>query len=216
MNIILFGPPGSGKGTQGDYLVKEFKLYKISTGELLRKEIEKKSVLGEKIKSTIDQGKFVSDKYINNLIENILQNNKFFNQLIFDGYPRNLNQAIILDSMLKKNNQKIFCVLCLNVDKKIIIQRILGRQVCSNCGLIFNEYFNPSNSSNHTCDIKFLQKRSDDNELTINNRFETYLNETLPVFNYYQKQNLLHEINGMNKIDDIYKEIRRIIHSLPT
>ena len=215
MNIILFGPPGAGKGTQADNIIKEFNLYKISTGDLLRKEIENNTPLGKKIKIIIDKGLLVSDDLIDNLIENVLLN-KNNNRLIFDGYPRNINQAEKLDQLIKKFNTKIDCVLSLEVDKETIIKRILGRQICSNCGLIFNEFFYPSTNKNHSCDKKFLQKRSDDNKETINHRFDTYLNETLPILNFYKEQNLLHQINGKAKIDEISKEIRDIIASIET
>ena len=216
MNIILFGPPGAGKGTQSNNLVKDFNLYKISTGDLLRKEVKKETALGIKIKSMLDQGMLVSDDLINGLIETILSNKGNFNRLVFDGYPRNFNQVKHLDILIKKYNQKISCVLSLKVDQDIVIKRIIGRQVCSKCGLTFNEFFNPSTKEKHNCDIKFLQKRSDDNEKIARYRLATYIKETLPVLNYYQNQNLLYEIDGTDHIHKIYKEIRRIIHSLET
>ena len=214
MNIILFGPPGAGKGTQANNLVKNFNLHKVSTGDLLRNEIETNKDLNSKIKSILEQGILVSDDVVNDLIQKILSNKKYYNRLIFDGYPRNLNQTKKLDLLLKKYNQKISCVLSLNVDKESIIKRISGRQTCTNCGRIFNKYFKVSTNVNHTCDPKFLIKRSDDNEKTIINRFETYLNITLPILNFYKKQNLLHQINGMKQIDQIYEEIQGIITSL--
>ena len=216
MNIILFGPPGAGKGTQAHKIVKNFNLYKVSTGDLLREEIKNNTNLGNKIKSIIDKGLLVSDNIINDLIIKVLSDKKLYNQLIFDGYPRNLEQAKNLDSYMKKYKQKISCVLSLNVEKEFIIRRILGRQICTSCGLIFNEYFKPSTSVDHSCDPKFLKKRSDDNEKTIINRFETYLNTTLPILNFYKKQNLLHHINGMSEIDQIFEEICNIIASLET
>jgi len=214
VNIVIFGLPGAGKGTQADNLTKEFNLFKISTGDLLREEIKNKSPLGSKIKPVIDQGILVSDDIINDLIENILSNKSYFNRLIFDGYPRNLNQAKNLDFLVKKYNQKISCVLSLKVDHDIIIKRILGRKVCSKCGLIFNDFFNLPNKKNYKCGLKFLQKRSDDNEKTIRNRFNTYTKEALPILNYYKNQNLLYEIDGKGYISIIYKEICRIICSL--
>ena len=126
MNIILIGPPGSGKGTQGDNLVKDFNLFKVSTGDLLRKEVEKKSELGMKIKHIIEKGHLASDEITNNLIEIILSNINYSNRLIFDGYPRNLSQVNTLTILMKKYNQKINCVLCLKVDKNLIVKRILG------------------------------------------------------------------------------------------
>jgi adenylate kinase len=212
-NIVLFGPPGAGKGTQSDNLAKDLDLYKISTGDLLRKEVKKKSVLGNKIKSMLDQGIFVSDNVINDLIESILSNKNYSNRLIFDGYPRNLNQAKYLDMLIKKYSQKIFCTLNLKVNQDVTIKRIIGRQICSVCGLIFNEFSNPSTKKTHGCDTKFLQKRSDDNEKTAINRFDIYIKETLPVLNYYKNQNLLYEIDGTS---NIYDKICAIIATLET
>ena len=216
MNIILFGPPGAGKGTQATKVVKKFNLHKVSTGDLLREEIKNNTDLGNKIKSIMDTGSLISDNIINNLITKVISNKKFYNRLIFDGYPRNLKQGENLDSQIKKYKQKISCVLSLNVDKESIIKRISGRQTCVNCGLIFNEYYYPASSKNHSCDPKFLNKRSDDNKKTIINRFETYLNKTLPILDFYKEQNLLHQINGMAKIDQIFDEICGIIASLET
>ena len=214
MNVILFGPPGAGKGTQADHLVKHFNLHKVSTGDLLRNEIKNKTKLGDKIKILINQGLLVPDDIINNLIINILSNKKFYNRLIFDGYPRNLDQTINLDYLVKKYNQKISCVLSLKVEKETIIKRILGRQTCSKCGLIFNEYFYPSTNQNHRCGMKFLVKRSDDNDKTILKRIETYLAKTLPILDYYKKLSLLHDINGKAGIDQVFKEISSILASL--
>ena len=214
MNIILFGPPGAGKGTQSDTLVKDFNLYKISTGDLLREEIKKKSDLGSKIESTIQSGSFVSDDIINDLIAKIISNKKYFNRLIFDGYPRNLNQAKQLDTLLKKNKQKLDCVFILDVKKEIIIKRVLGRLVCSKCGLTFNKFFNLPNKDEHKCEPQYLKQRSDDNEETILKRMQTYSEQTLPILNYYKNQKLLYEIDGMNEIHQIFKEISKIMYSL--
>ena len=216
MNIILFGPPGAGKGTQSNKIVKDFNLHKVSTGHLLREEIRNNTDLGKKIKPILDNGLLVPDDIINDLIEKVLSNKKINNGLIFDGYPRNIDQAKKLDLLIKKCNQQNFCVLSLLVDKNIIVKRIKGRQTCLNCGLIFNEYFNPATSKNHSCDTKFLEKRSDDDKKIIMNRYETYLDKTLPIMNFYKELNLLHRINGMREIDEIYKEIRGIITSLET
>ena len=119
-----------------------------------------------------------------------------------------------MDILLNKNKQKIACVLSLNVEKEIIIKRIIGRQSCSRCGLIFNEYYNPSTSQNHSCNSSFLIKRNDDNEETVLNRYETYLKKTLPILDFYKGQNLLYDVNGSVSIQQIFKEIRSIIASL--
>ena len=216
MNIILFGPPGAGKGTQADNIVKHFNLHKISTGDLLRKEINNYTDLGNKIKSNVDQGLLISDNIINDLIVKILSNKKYYNRVIFDGYPRNLNQAKNLDLLMQKYNQKISCVLNLKIDKKSIIKRILGRVVCSKCGATFNKYFNQPSKENHKCSLIYLETRTDDNEETIINRYETYTKITLPIIDYYVDQKILYEIAGMGEINQIYKEICSIITSLET
>ena len=216
MNIILFGPPGSGKGTQADNIVKNFNLRKVSTGDLLREEIEKKTDLGMKIKSGIDRGLLVSDDIIRDLIVKILTDKKSIDGLIFDGYPRNLNQAKSLDVLIKKRNQSISCVLNLNVDNETIIKRILGRIICTKCGLIFNKYFNLPKEENHNCGSSYLQPRSDDSEKTIKNRIEIYTNKTLPILDYYEDQKILHKIDATGEINKIYDEIRGIITSLET
>lgn len=214
MNIVIFGPPGAGKGTQSDNLVKDLNLFKISTGDLLREEIKKETSLGVKIKSIIDQGNFAPDELMYDLVQKILSNANYFDRLVFDGYPRNLNQSKNLDILLRVSNQKISCVFNLKVTKQIIVKRISGRQVCTKCGLIFNIHFNSENKSNHHCGSEFLQRRSDDNEKTVEKRLATYEKETSPVLDYYKNQKLLHEIDGEMKINDIYKEIRNIIDSL--
>ena len=204
MNIVLFGPPGAGKGTQADNLVKDFNLFKISTGDLLRKEVEKGNKLGNKIKSLIDKGSFVPDNIIDDLVKNVISNKSYNSRLVFDGYPRNLNQAKKLDMLMKDNNQKISCVLNLIVNENTIFKRIIGRQICTNCKLIFNDFFNPPNNQQHKCDPKFLQKRSDDTEETLRKRFSTYNKSTLPILDYYDDQNLLTKIDGINKITRIH------------
>ena len=214
MNVILFGPPGSGKGTQANKIVKVFNLHKFSAGDLLREEIKNQTDIGKKIKDTIDKGQFVSDEIMNDLIIKTLTNDKINSRLIFDGYPRNLNQAKNLNTLIKKYGQKISFVFSLNVEKKILIKRLLGREICSNCNLIFNKYYNQSNATNHACDPKFLVKRSDDNENTIASRFETYSKKTLPILSFYREQKLLHDINGKNEIEKIFEEIRAIMAPL--
>ena len=216
MNIILFGPPGAGKGTQADIIVKNFKLIKISTGDLLREEMEQKTDLGLKIKSRMDQGKLIADDIITDLITKIISEKKSAEDIIFDGYPRNLNQAKILDTLIKKYNQRISCVLSLDVDKETLKKRILGRIICTNCGMTFNKYFNPPNEKTHDCGANYLKLRSDDTENTINSRIEIYTNQTLPILEYYEDKKILHKIDATGEIDKIYEEIRGIITSLET
>ena len=142
MNVIIFGPPGAGKGTQSQKIINKYKLYQVSSGDLLRNEIKKNTEIGKEITTIIDSGKFVTNDIINSLIQKIISNSSYRNKIIFDGYPRNLEQAKNLELMMNKENQSINFVFFLKVSREIIEKRILGRIVCEKCNTIFNEHFN--------------------------------------------------------------------------
>jgi adenylate kinase len=207
MNIIIFGPPGAGKGTQSDFIVKKFNLFKLSTGDLLREEINKKTSLGIKITSIVNSGSLVSDELINSLIEKIVSNIDYKNRIIFDGYPRNLSQAENLNKLLFKYEQKIDLVVRLRVSLDVIKKRITGRIVCSKCGKIYNKFFNPPKDGHKCCQKDFLKKRDDDNVDVAIKRYETYEKSTEPVLDYYNKMNLVKDVNGEVKIDVICSKI---------
>ena len=181
MNLILFGPPGAGKGTQAKYLVEKLNGFQVSTGEMLRQEIQKDTEIGKIIINDMNDGKFVDDEIVNKLIENIILKNKKKNDLIFDGYPRSLSQAKNLDILLDKSNQKIDYIFFLNVNKNTIIKRIEKRKV--------------------------LEKRSDDDFVTILKRYDTYMETTQPVLNFYSKNSNYYEIDGSLEIDEITAKI---------
>ncbi len=185
MNIIIFGPPGAGKGTQAKYLVKKLNSFQVSTGDMLREEIKKNTEIGKKIISSMNDGKFVEDDIVNRLLENIIFDSKKKNKLIFDGYPRTLNQARNLEILLSKSNQKIDYVFFLNVNKDDIIKRIEKR--------------------------KILEKRSDDAADTILKRYDTYMEITKPVLDYYSKNPNFHEVDGSMKIVEISTKIEEIV-----
>jgi adenylate kinase len=188
MNIVIFGPPGAGKGTQSSLIVKKFKLHQLSTGELLRREIENKTNLGVQISSIMSTGNLVSDQIVGNLIEKYISNKIYKSRLIFDGYPRNLVQAKNLDKLLEMHNQKIDIVLKLSVSLETIKKRILER--------------------------KILEKRNDDNEEIAIKRFETYENNIKPVIDFYKRSNLLNVINGEATKPEISDEISGLIESI--
>ncbi len=188
MNLIIFGPPGAGKGTQSKFIARKFNLHQLSTGELLRREISNNTKLGSDISSVINAGELVSNETVSDLIEKFISNKIYKNRLIFDGYPRNLNQARNLDKLLKKYDQKIDLVLRLSVKLETIKTRILER--------------------------KNQESRADDNEEIAIKRYKTYEKSTEPVIDYYKNSNLLNVVNGEASIDEISNEISGIIEGI--
>ena len=186
MNIILFGPPGAGKGTQSKYLVNRLNGFQVSTGDLLREEMNRKSDIGKAITNDMNDGKFVSDNIVNKLIENLISDPKKKNRLIFDGYPRSLSQAKNLNFLLKETDQTIDLILFLNVDKETIIKRIENR--------------------------KTVENRSDDNSSTILKRYDIYMKTTQPVLNFYSQNPNFKEIDGTLEIDEITRKIDTFIN----
>ena len=214
MNIVIFGPPGAGKGTQSKFIVKKFNLFQLSTGELLRKEIINKTQLGLNISSTMNSGNLVSDKIVSDLIETYISNKDFNDRLIFDGYPRNISQAENLNSLLNKFNKKIDLVLKLSVPIDIIKKRITGRSICSICGKIYNEFFNPAPINANCCSSKYLQKRTDDTLDIAISRYENYEKNIKPVTDFYKETKLLKVVNGETSIMAITKEISDLIEGV--
>ncbi len=211
MNVIIFGPPGAGKGTQAQNLVKKLNLYQLSTGDLLRSEIKKKTEIGKKIEQIIAQGDFVTDDIVNELLKKFITNYNYRNKIIFDGYPRNINQAKTLEVMLNSDNQSINFILFLKVTRETVEKRILGRIICEKCNRTMNEYFNKEEIDKHECEKNYLKKRKDDNQETIITRYEEYMKKTKPVLDFYFPRSYFHEIDGNQKIQVITGKIEQIL-----
>ena len=211
MNIILFGPPGAGKGTQAKNLASKLNLFQLSTGDLLRNEIKNKTEVGKKIEQIIDRGDFVTDDIINNLLKIVVTNSSYRNRIIFDGYPRNITQAENLEIILNEDNQYISFILFLNVTREVIEKRILGRIICEKCNQTLNEYLNKEEIEQHECGNNYLKKRKDDNLETVITRYEDYMKKTKPVLDFYSSRSYFHEIDGSQKIQVITSKIEQIL-----
>ena len=187
MNLILFGPPGAGKGTQAKILIERFNIVQISTGDMLREEVKSGSDLGKLAKEIMDKGNLVSDEIIMSMIKKRITKPDCENGFILDGFPRTYNQAVNLDTILNSLNLKIDKVIEINVDENLLLQRILNRA-----------------SENQST-------RDDDNSEILKNRIIVYKKDTLPVLEYYRKLNKLYTVDGMQNIEEVSKNILKII-----
>ena len=210
MNIVMLGSPGAGKGTQAQKIAIKYNLNQFSTGDLLREEIKNKTEIGKEIEHIISKGDFATDDIVNKLLKKAVINPTFRNHIIFDGYPRNINQAENLDLILNSDNQSLNFIFFLRVSREDVEKRILGRLICENCNHIFNE-FDDDDLQKNCCDNKKISKRKDDNLQAIINRYDEYMKHTKPVLDFYSTRNNYFEVNGAEKIDVITGKIDQIL-----
>ena len=213
MNIILMGPPGAGKGTQAAKLVEKYGLKQISTGDLFRKAIKEETKFGVIAKYFISFGYLVPDDFTIQMIQEYLEENinteEFKNGFILDGFPRTEEQAVALDGILKDLGIKLTGVVNISVPDSELVARVVGRRICKACGATYHVSFNPSKVEN-VCDKcgGNLYQRNDDKEETVVNRLHAYHEQTEPLIEYYKKQGLYKEIDGLQPIDKVYADVK--------
>ena len=212
MNIMLFGAPGAGKGTQAKFLIEKYGIPQISTGDILRAAIKEGTVMGLEAKKFMDDGKLVQDSTIIGIIKDRLSEDDCKKGFILDGFPRTLAQAEALEVLMKEMNIKLDKVISLNVPDELILGRIVGRKVCPVCGASFHVEFNPPKVEGK-CDLcgADLITRKDDNAETVTKRLTEYHSQTAPLFDFYQSRGVLVDIDGTKKMEDITKEIFDIL-----
>ena len=207
----MLGAPGAGKGTQAQNIVNKFNLNQISTGDLLRNEIKNKTNIGREIEKIISKGDLATDEIVDRLLKKEIISANIRNNIIFDGYPRNINQAENLELILNSDNQSINYILFLKVPRDIIEKRILERITCEICNKSYNEFIDKKEIANHKCGSKYLIKRKDDNNEAVINRYDEYMKKTKLVLDYYSSRNNFYEIDGSDEIEVISSKIEQIL-----
>lgn len=208
MNILFMGPPGAGKGTQAERIVEEFNIPHISTGDAFRLAMKQGTPIGLKAKEYIDQGLLVPDEITNGIVKERLAQADCETGFLLDGFPRTIQQAEALDSMLQELGRSIDYVVNLDVDRDLLLARLTGRRICKSCGATYHVMFNPPKVEG-ICDKDGgeLYQRSDDSEEKVGTRLDEYTSKTAPLLDYYSKQGLLREVNGEQDINVVTAEI---------
>lgn len=213
-NIIFIAPPAAGKGTQSEMLVKKYGYKHISTGDLLREEVKKESLLGKDIKKLMEAGKLISDEKVLNLLKSKIESSGVSSKFIFDGYPRTINQAESLSKLANELNFKLDCVIYLDIDELTAMKRAVGRVSCPSCGRGYNKYEEGlmAKEKDLCDDCKVpLTSRSDDNEETFKERFQTYLSNTKPLLDYYEKLGIINVVASLSP-EETFKEIEGVVN----
>jgi len=212
VNLIIMGPPGCGKGTQGERIAERYHIPQISTGDILREAVRDGSTLGLKAKAFMGRGELVSDDVVVGIIEDRLMRGDCGKGFLLDGFPRTVPQADALERMLGKRGLAIDHVITIEIEAEELIRRLRGRRTCSRCGALYHLLFNPPKKEG-ICDRcgGSLYQRDDDKEGTIRSRLDVYHQQTGPVIGYYASKGLVRSINGIGHIDDIFHQILDII-----
>ncbi len=215
MILILLGAPGAGKGTQSERIIEDYNIIQISTGDILREEVKKETELGKIAKSYMDKGELVPDDIIIGMMENRLKQDDAQNGVILDGFPRTIAQAEALDKLLEKLGKKLDVVINLEVPFDVLVNRLTARVYCSVCKKTYNLIFSPPKIEG-VCDVcgGRLVRRDDDNEETVKNRLNVYLEQTQPLIDYYKEKGILKNIDGNRSPDEVYNDIKNILENI--
>jgi len=215
MKLLVMGPPGAGKGSQARRLVKDYQLTNISTGEMFRQSANRGEELGKKAMEFINGGNLVSDEITNKIVRRRLFEEGDNQDFLLDGYPRTVSQAKALDDMLKEMNSRLDAVVNIVVDKDIILERMVGRRVCKDCGYTYHVRYQPPKTQG-VCDQcgGELYQREDDKLNSVRNRLRIYEEKTKPIIDYYKGRGMLININGMQSFDAVYRDINKALRDV--
>jgi len=207
--LVFLGPPGAGKGTQAKLLSQRMGFLHLSTGDLLREAVKNQTPLGKKAKEYMDRGELVPDELIVQLIEETMPKD---GNVILDGFPRTVNQALALEEMLKGKGEKISKVLFFDVPDEVIIDRLSGRRVCSKCGAVYHVKYNPPKVEG-VCDLcgGSLVQRDDDKEEVVKKRLEVYRKQTQPLIEFYQDRGIIYRLDAEKGVEELFEEVKGLV-----
>ena len=208
MRLVLLGPPGAGKGTQAEFIINKYNIPHISTGDIFRENIKNNTDLGKKAKSYMDKGLLVPDEVVIKIVQERISRDDCKDGFLLDGFPRTVTQAVSLDAQLDKLNTKLDKVINIDVDQSILVDRAVGRRICKTCGATYHVKYNPPKVEG-VCDKDNtpLIQRDDDVKETVENRIKVYLDQTVPLLDYYVAQELLVNVDGSKDIKEVSEEI---------